>query len=136
MKAVSMYVNGHTLHTNPGYAGGGVVLVYEGLIRDEMVAIGKATHHQAELKAVMFGLSLLKQPCVVTVFSCNQWLVNCGSGKWSRNTHADVWELYDKAVAGHKVLFEWIKKGSHELLDRACASANEAANVSELNAIE
>lgn len=132
MKQVQMYVNGHTLKTNPGYAGGGVVLECNGRTREEMIAVGIATHHQAEIEAVMLGLNLLSQACAVTVFSCNQWLVNCGSGKWSRSSRADMWDLYEIAAIEHEVTFEWIKKGGHELLDRASALANEGANESAL----
>lgn len=136
MKQVSMYVNGHTLKTNPGYAGSGIVLECEGQTKEAQVAIGHHTNHRAELEAVIFGLAMLRSSCNVTVYSCNTWLIKCANGIWGRNKpeYDALWVELDEGCKGHTVTFEWKKKGSHELLDRASALANEAANESAVAA--
>ncbi len=129
MKAIAMYVNGHTLNNkNPGAAGSGVVLSYEDKTKEWHYKMGLTTNNHAELEGVLFGLGLLNFACEVTVYSCSQWLVNCGNKTWQRSKYKDLWQELDSLE--HKITFQWIKKGSHELLDRASALANEAANES------
>lgn len=134
MQQIAMYVNGHTLKTNPGPAGSGVVLSYEDKTKEKYFKIGHATNNQAELEGLLFGLGLLNYPCEVTVYSCSQWLVNCGNKTWQRSKYKDLWQELNNSE--HKISFEWIKKGSHELLDRASMLANEAANESALELSE
>lgn len=136
MKQVQMYVNGHTLKTNPGPAGSGVVLSCEDSTKEDYKAIGNETNNRAELEAVIFGLSLLNQPCTVTVYSCSQWLVKCGSDEWSKSKYPELWAKVDPTQIFHVVRYKWIKKGSHELLDRASMLANEAANQSAMELSE
>jgi ribonuclease HI len=133
MKQVSMYVNGHTLKTNPGHAGSGVVLSSDSHTKEAYKAIGHGTNNQAELEAVIYGIGFLNQPCDITVYSCSQWLVNCGSGKWDKSKYLELWEQIDPELTVHTIRFEWIKKGSHNLLDRASALANEGANESAVS---
>lgn len=133
MKAISMYVNGHTLQNrNPGTGGGGIVLSYGGATKELSVSGGMTTNNKAELTAAITGFEALTQPCVVTVYSCSQWFINCASGEWDRGNHLDLWNKLAELTTKHTVTFQWIKKGSHELLTRASMLANEAANESAM----
>lgn len=133
MKQVDIYVNGHTLDSNPGAAGSGVVLACDGHTKELYVALGHTTNNQAELAGAIAGLEALKQPCKVTVYSCSQWFVRCAEGAWQRGKYLNMWQALDDACTGHTVTFQWIKKGSHEHLDRASALANEGANESAVD---
>lgn len=133
MKQIAMYVNGHTLQNrNPGTGGGGIVLSYGGNTKELSIPVGMTTNNKAELTAVIAGFEALTQPCAVTVYSCSQWLINCGSGVWGRNNHHPLWDALAEHTAKHTVTFQWIKKGSHELLVRASMLANEGANESAM----
>jgi ribonuclease HI len=132
MKQVSMYVNGHALK-NPGAAGSGIVLECDKQTKILSLSIGEGTNNQAELNAVIFGLMHLKQPCVVSIYSCSQWLVKCGSGEWHKSSNIPLWVDVHERSEPHTVSYHWIKKGSHELLDLASAHANEAANQSAVD---
>ena len=134
MKQVAMYVNGHTLdNKNPGAAGSGIVLSCDGHTKELYVPMGHTTNNHAELAAVIAGLEALTQPCTVTVYSCSQWLVRCAEGAWQRGKYLEMWQYLDELCKTHRVTFEWIKKGSRELLDRASALANEGANESAVD---
>jgi ribonuclease HI len=133
MKQVNLYVNGHTLDTNPGPAGSGIVLSYEGITKEMYIPLGHTTNNQAELAGAIQGLESLKQPCEVTVYSCSQWFIRCAEGAWERGKYLNMWQALDDACLTHEVTFQWIRKGSHEFLDRASALANEGANESAVD---
>lgn len=115
MDKVQMYVNGHTLKTNPGHAGSGVVLNYEDTTEEGYKAIGHGTNNHAELEAVICGMDMLPPGCTVTVISCSTWLINCANGTWGRNKpeYNALWAELDKRCMVHQeVYFEWKKKGT------------------------
>ena len=126
MKKVKLYTDGCSLG-NPGRGGAGAVLVYGDVEKDLMEHLPNTTNNRAELQAIIMGLSVLKYPCNVQVFSDSQITVKCASGEYSRNSNLDLWQLYDDVSGQHVISLKWIRKDSHGLNNRAHKLANKAA---------
>ena len=88
MKSVEIYTDG-ACSGNPGPGGWGAVLRYNG--REKEISGGEAntTNNRMELMAVIEALSLLKEPCQVTLYSDSQYVCNSlklgRTKKWRAN---------------------------------------------------
>ena len=84
MKQVTIYTDG-AFSGNPGPGGWGAVLLY-GTHRKE-ISGGEAatTNNRMELTAVIAALSLLKEPCIVELYSDSKYVIDAlekgGAGK-------------------------------------------------------
>lgn len=124
MKDVMIYTDG-ACSGNPGPGGWGSVLFF-GEHRKEISGGEKhSTNNRMEIKAVIEGLALLKEPCNVKVYSDSAYVVNCFQKGWikgwlrngwknskkepveNQDLWKELWELMNK----HKV--EYIKVKGH-----------------------
>ena len=142
MKKVHLYSDGSSLG-NPGFGGYGAILKYQG---HEKIAAGSqidATNNQMELKAVIEGLKLLKEPCCVDVTSdssyvvkgINEWLVGWVKKEFKKVKNPDLWMEYMEAAKGHKVTAFWVKgHAGHEENEKCDKIAREQAeNLKEIS---
>lgn len=110
---VTMYTDGSCLGNqnknteNPG--GYGVVLMAQGQKKTLSGGIENTTNVRAEMQAVIEGLSALKYPCVVELFTDAELIVNTMNKGWKRKKNLDLWYKIDELVVTHDVTFKWVK---------------------------
>lgn len=145
-----MYTDGACLG-NPGPGGYGVVLLYEDaqhrLHRRELSAGYRlTTNNRMELLAAIAGLSALKMPCTVHLYTDSGYLANAMGKKWAlqwQNNHwirkgkpipnADLWEIMLHLCQTHEVHIEWIRgHGNNSENERCDQLARQAAQRSPL----
>ena len=81
MKKVTLYTDG-ACSGNPGVGGWGAVLIYNGVEKRISGADGSTTNNRMEMTAVIEGLSCLKEPCEVDVYSDSAYTVNAFLQGW------------------------------------------------------
>ena len=122
MKQVTIYTDG-ACSGNPGKGGWCAILSYKG--QEKVLSDGEreTTNNRMELTAVIRGLSALKEPCEVTLYSDSSYVVNAINQNWlpdwqrrgwrtagkSAVKNVDLWEQLVALLAVHKVTFVWVK---------------------------
>ena len=122
MKEVFMYTDG-ACSGNPGPGGFGTILRYGN--HEKEISGGEAvtTNNRMELSAVIAGLTALKEPCKVSVFSDSKYVVDAvnldWAEGWKRNgwkksnkepaLNIDLWEKLLALINIHNVSFHWVK---------------------------
>ena len=142
MKQVHLYSDGSSLG-NPGFGGYCAILKYQG---HEKIAAGAqelATNNQMELKAVIEGLKLLKEPCIVSVTSdssyvvkgINEWLVGWVKKDFKKVKNPDLWQEYLEVAKIHKITAFWVKgHAGHEENEKCDKIARgEAENIQKIS---
>jgi len=122
LKQVEIFTDGACLG-NPGPGGYGVILKYDHHKKELSGGYRLTTNSRMELMAAIVGLSALKQPCRVTLFSDSQYLVKSimdghvnrwEANGWKRNKkepalNADLWRQLVELCRQHQVTFEWVR---------------------------
>lgn len=122
LKEVELFTDGACSH-NPGPGGYGVILRYKGREKELSGGEKNTTNNRMELMAAIVGLSALKEPCRVTLYSDSQYLVNGitkgWAEKWRKNNwmrsknepalNPDLWEKLLTLFAYHSVRLVWVK---------------------------
>ena len=75
MKTVTIYTDG-ACSGNPGPGGWGAVLEWNGVEKELSGGAPETTNNRMELTAVIQALSLLKQPCVVELYSDSKYVID------------------------------------------------------------
>ncbi len=116
LKEVTLYSDGSSLG-NPGPGGYGGILDYRGKRKEYSGGEEHTTNNRMELKAVIEGLRMLKEPCHVRVFTdssyvanaINGWLDNWVKKDFKKVKNTDMWREYLKVSSPHVVKATWIK---------------------------
>jgi ribonuclease HI len=141
MKKVDLYTDGACLY-NPGPGGWGAVLRYGS--HEKRISGGEraTTNNRMELTAAIKGLSLLKEPCSVTLYSDSSYLVNAIEkgwlSSWQKNgwrtaakkpvLNEDLWRELIPLLDMHDVSFVWVKgHAGHEMNELCDAMASAEA---------
>jgi len=124
MKQVLLYTDG-ACSGNPGFGGWGVILRYAGCEKELCGAEPFTTNNRMELTAAIEGLSALKEPCAVDLYSDSTYVVNSVEKGWVLNwrekgwikkgepvPNTDLWKRLLTLLDIHKVTFHWIR-GHH-----------------------
>jgi len=125
MKRVLLTTDGACIG-NPGQGGWACILRYKEHCRELFGCESHTTNNRMELRAVIEGLSALREPCRVTVRTDSQYLVN-GITKWIHSWKSNgwvhhvrgigkqpvknqvLWEGLDEITHKHEVTWEWVK---------------------------
>lgn len=121
MKNVEIYTDG-ACRGNPGVGGWGAVLKYGSIEREISGGEASTTNNRMELTAVITALSLLKEPCHVTLTSDSKYVIDAIQKGWLDSWQKKGWrkadgkavlniDLWEKLVAlleVHKVDFVWV----------------------------
>lgn len=76
MKNVVIYTDGSCLG-NPGYGGWSAILIYKETLKTLSGFSKKiTTNNRMELQAILKGLTYLKEPCSVTIYTDSNYCVN------------------------------------------------------------
>ena len=116
MKQVHLYSDGSSLG-NPGAGGYCAVLKYGDAQKIVKGAELDTTNNRMELKAVIEGLKVLKQPCRVTITSdsnyvvkaINEWLKNWIKKDFKGVKNPDLWREFLEVSKPHQLEANWVK---------------------------
>ena len=140
MKKVTVYTDG-ACRGNPGAGGWGTILVYNGVEKELSGGEAVTTNNRMELTAAIKGLSALKEPCEVELYSDSKYMVdaiNLGWAEgWKRTNwkngkakNPDLWEELLDLLGKHKVTVLWVRgHNGHEYNERCDVLATTAADL-------
>lgn len=134
MKSVKLFSDGSCLG-NPGAGGWAYILQYGDAIKKASGAEAMTTNNQMELTAAIMGLSALKQPCRVELFTDSEYVVKAISfwlAKWvvtdfKGKKNADLWRRYLAAAAPHEIKASWVKGHAGHPQNEECDAMARAA---------
>ncbi len=118
---------------NPGPGGWGVILEWDGHVKELCGGEELTTNNRMELMAAIVALESLKRSCEVEVHTDSQYLRDGVTGwihGWKRNgwktaakkpvKNVELWQRLDEAAAKHNVSWHWVKgHAGHDLNERA-----------------
>jgi len=115
-KQITLYSDGSSLG-NPGPGGYGGILEYKGQHKEYWGGEEETTNNRMELRGVIEGLKLLKEPCNVEVVSdssyvvkaINEWLESWIRRDFKKVKNIDLWSDYIEASAPHHVHATWVR---------------------------
>jgi ribonuclease HI len=118
---VQIYTDG-ACAGNPGPGGYGVILLYNGIEKRLSGNAHYTTNNRMELYAAIAGLTALKRPCTVELYSDSRYLVDAVKQGWVHTWRAngwrrkggsalnsDLWETLLRLLHLHRVTFHWVK---------------------------
>ena len=134
MKSVKLFSDGSCLG-NPGAGGWAYILQYGDAIKKASGAEAMTTNNQMELTAAIMGLSALKQPCRVELFTDSEYVVkaiNSWLAKWvvtdfKGKKNVDLWRRYLAAAAPHEIRASWVKGHAGHPQNEECDAMARAA---------
>ena len=141
MKEVELYTDG-ACRGNPGKGGYGAILVYGKYEKEISGGERETTNNRMELMAAIAGLSALKEPCKVKLYSDSKYLVDAYNQGWVYSWRESGWkrgkeelknpDLWDKLFSlteQHEVTFIWVKgHNGHDYNERCDALATGYAD--------
>lgn len=148
MKEVTIYTDG-ACSGNPGKGGFGVVLNYMGKKKEISKGYRCTTNNRMEIMAALAGLSALKEPCKVVLYSDSKYLVDSVNKGWIASWQKNGWknskkekvknrELFEELIElmnVHEVEYRWVKghdgHSENERCDYLATSAAKADNLEE-----
>lgn len=128
---------------NPGPGGWGTILMAGGVSKEMSGGEALTTNNRMELMAVIEGLSALKRPCDVEIYSDSAYVVNAFNQNWISNwqrngwrnsakaevANVDLWKRLLELTSVHKVKFNKVKgHADNEYNNRCDRLAVEAAS--------
>lgn len=122
MKTVTLYTDG-ACSGNPGPGGWGAILEYMGHEKELSGGEENTTNNRMELTAVIAGLSCLKEPCIVELYSDSKYVIDGLQKGWAEGWKKRGWIKSDKKPAlnpdlwdqlliltqKHQMRYHWIK---------------------------
>ena len=135
MKKITLFSDGSALG-NPGPGGYGTILRYND--SERIISGGEpyTTNNRMELRGVIEGLKVLKEPCRVEVVSdssyvvkaINEWLSGWIKRDFKKVKNVELWQEYLRVSAPHQVHGVWVKgHAGHEENERCDDIARKIA---------
>lgn len=138
MKEVEAFTDG-ACRGNPGPGGWGVVLSYNGHVRELCGGEADTTNNRMEITAAIRALEALRERCRVRVFTdstyvkngITQWLPNWRRRGWRTAgrkpvKNQDLWQDLASMTDRHEVSWHWVKgHAGHPGNERADRLANQ-----------
>lgn len=140
MKKITLYTDG-ACSGNPGAGGWGAVLLFGDHKRELSGGEENTTNNRMELMAVIKGLSAVKYPCEVEIYSDSAYVVNAflqnWLADWEKNNwrkadnkpvlNADLWQELLALTRKHTVTFCKVKGHADNELNNRCDALARAA---------
>ena len=122
MKHVDIFTDG-ACSGNPGPGGWGAVLRYGEVEKELSGGEPETTNNRMELTAVIRSLALLKEPCIVELYSDSKYVIDALQKGWAKGWRARGWKKADKSPAlnpdlwapllaeseKHEITYHWLK---------------------------
>lgn len=135
-KHIRLYTDG-ACSGNPGPGGWCAVLLWGGHQRVLQGGQAETTSNRMELTAIIEGLSAIKEPCRVTVFTDSQYAIAMMTLGWKRKANLDLLFDLDALCAAHDVTFEHVRGHNgyplNEKADRLARMERDKARVRAAN---
>ena len=133
MKTVTLYTDG-ACSGNPGPGGWGAILEYQGREKELSGGESSTTNNRMELTAVIEGLSALKEPCIVELYSDSKYVIDSLEKGWARSwqkrgwvksdktpaLNPDLWEKLLSLVDLHQIRCHWVKGHAENEKNNRC----------------
>ena len=140
MKIVTLYTDG-ACSGNPGPGGWGAILECMGTEKELSGGEKSTTNNRMELTAVIAGLSALKEPCIVELYSDSKYVIDGLSkgwaASWQKNgwhkadkkpaLNADLWEKLLDLTDIHRMRYHWVKGHAENPKNNRCDQLAVAA---------
>jgi ribonuclease HI len=125
LKSVTIVCDGSSLGNGQAGARAAAVamLGYKGVWRAVGEFLGQATNQQAEVAAAALGLSALREPCRVRLYSDSKYVVETMCGRYKRKTNHEWWARLDAAVGEHMIDWQWLRGHDGHLVQEAVDKA-------------
>jgi len=122
MEKVVIYTDG-ACSGNPGPGGWGAILEWNGIEKEISGGEAETTNNRMELTGVIRALSMLKEACIVELYSDSKYVIDALEKGWVYGwkkkgwiksdkkpaLNVDLWEQLLILVAKHDVRYHWVK---------------------------
>ncbi len=105
MKQIEIFTDG-ACQGNPGPGGWGAILRYKGIEKEISGGEANTTNNRMELTAVIKALQLLKEPCMVNLYSDSQYVCNALKLGWAKKWRSNGWMRNKKEPALNPELWQ------------------------------
>lgn len=105
MKQVTIYTDG-ACSGNPGPGGWGCVLMYGQHKKEMSGGEPQTTNNRMEIQAALSALSVLKEPCMVDIYTDSAYLCNAVEKKWLVNWQRNGWKTASKSPVENQDLWQ------------------------------
>ncbi len=133
MKTVILYTDG-ACSGNPGPGGWGAILEFNGVQKELSGGEASTTNNRMELTAVIQGLSALKEPCQVELYSDSKYVIDGLSKGWAAGwkkkgwiksdkkpaLNPDLWEELLTLTGTHRMVYHWVKGHGENQMNNRC----------------
>ena len=133
MKTVTIYTDG-ACSGNPGPGGWGAILRYKETEKELSGGAADTTNNRMELTAVIEALALLKEPCVVELYSDSKYVIDGLSKGWATGwqkrgwiksdkkpaLNPDLWERLLALTDRHEMHYHWVKGHAENEKNNRC----------------
>ena len=133
MKTVTIYTDG-ACSGNPGPGGWGAILEWQGHEKELSGGEAQTTNNRMELTAVLTALSLLKEPCIVDLYSDSKYVVDAIDKGWLYGwqkkgwikadkkpvLNVDLWQRLLPELKRHDVHLHWVKGHAENEKNNRC----------------
>ena len=133
MKIVTIYTDG-ACSGNPGPGGWGAILEWQGHEKELSGGEAQTTNNRMELTAVLTALRLLKEPCIVELYSDSKYVVDAIDKGWLYGwqkkgwikadkkpvLNVDLWQQLLPELARHDVHLHWVKGHAENEKNNRC----------------
>lgn len=109
LKKVTIYTDG-ACSGNPGPGGYGAILIHNGKEKEISGGDKNTTNNKMELLGVIQALELLKEKCIVEVYSDSAYVINSINNGWVYSWKKNKWIKSDKSRAKNIELWERLLK--------------------------
>ena len=133
MKTVEIYTDG-ACSGNPGPGGWGAILRYKETEKELSGGAADTTNNRMELTAVIEALALLKESCVVELYSDSKYVIDGLSKGWAKGwqkrggiksdkkpaLNPDLWERLLALTDRHEMHYHWVKGHAENEFNNRC----------------
>lgn len=133
MKTVEIYTDG-ACSGNPGPGGWGAILRYKETEKELSGGAADTTNNRMELTAVIEALALLKESCVVELYSDSKYVIDGLSKGWAMGwqkrgwiksdkkpaLNPDLWERLLALTDRHEMHYHWVKGHAENKKNNRC----------------
>ena len=133
MKKVTIYTDG-ACSGNPGPGGWGAILEWQGHEKELSGGEAQTTNNRMELTAMLTALRLLKEPCIVELYSDSKYVVDAIDKGWLYGwqkkdwikadkkpvLNVDLWQQLLPELKRHDVRLHWVKGHAENEKNNRC----------------